>query len=243
MSRWGCSERHCRVPVPTPAPGTPGVCYRRSLRAPGSRWMEEQLEGTAGHGSPRPPVLPTGLKTVRRPESTPNPLEIPGWSPEERKAGGRAVPGEVPYHLSPQVHLGLAGGQGGGAGVAQQDGLLGDAGGGGCRVDALGPVDELGGGRRGGQVDLEEGGRAGLARPGQGTAQPEQAQLTPSSPGMCPSPPWPLPGPPAAAHGRRSSGVGAAPHPRGEGQRQHGAPYRGLLRRGLHGAIAAGTAA
>lgn len=61
------------------------------------------------------------------------------------------------YHLRPQVHLGLAGGEGGRGGVAQQHGLLRDArraGG-----DALCPVQELGGRWRRRQVDLQRGGR------------------------------------------------------------------------------------
>ena len=60
------------------------------------------------------------------------------------------------HHLCPQVHLCLAGGEGGGAGRApEQHGLLGNTGGGGA--NALGAADELGGARRRGEVDLGRG--------------------------------------------------------------------------------------
>lgn len=56
------------------------------------------------------------------------------------------------HHLRAQVHLRLAGREGGTGRAAQQHGLLGDTGGGGA--DALGPADELSCGRGRGQVDL-----------------------------------------------------------------------------------------
>ena len=64
------------------------------------------------------------------------------------------------HHLSPQVHLCLAGGEGGGVGRApEQHGLLGNTGGGGAYT--LGAADELGGARRRGEVDLGGGVRDG----------------------------------------------------------------------------------
>lgn len=66
----------------------------------------------------------------------------------------------APYHLRPQVHLGLAGGEGGRGGVAQQHRLLRDARGPGG--DALRPVQELRRRRRRRQVDLERDGRKKL---------------------------------------------------------------------------------
>ena len=66
----------------------------------------------------------------------------------------------VSHHLSPQVHLCLAGGEGGGVGRApKQHGLLGNTGGGGAYT--LGAADELGGARRRGEVDLGGGVRDG----------------------------------------------------------------------------------
>lgn len=132
------------------------------------------------------------------------------------------------YHLSPQVHLGLAGSQGGAAGVAQEYGLLGYARGG-RRVHALSPVDQLGGswGRRQVYLGWRRRGKTESGAVNLDDGMEEEMGTDPSAP--------------AKVERIRPQLCGATETPQ-QPCRERGRlkAYRGLLRRGLCGPIVAG---